>query len=481
MVCKRKNTEGSQQPLTPCKQPRCTSAGEGNMEQRTAEEGRMAPDAAEEGQMAPDAAEEGQMAPYAAEEGQMAPDAAEEGQMPHPQEKDEGHIGHCTTEPQTAEQGHTSHHMSQEGHLAHHPAEKGDMAHPHCTAEQASSCAAGGRHALSGCTVSGPVMGFSAEARQSTPDWTVAGPEIPPDALPGSTGLNAGETRQTSHECTMTESEIPFANEDEPCCNASSLPYKTLSANRKYAPYNLQIPFHSENEPQARKGLASETFGPCEPLHVNQLPSSLLLKIFSNLTLNERCILASLVCKYWRDLCLDSQFWKQLDLSNRQQVKDKVLSEITSRSQNITEINISDCFSVSDHGVCLVAVKCPGLVKYTAYRCKQLSDMSLIVLANHCTSLQKVHVGNQDKLSDDSLKALGKWCKELRDIHFGQCYKISDKGLIVIAKGCQKLQKIYLQENKLFSLESPSATSMGSHLVLLVPWSHLVLQVWDPT
>ena len=43
-------------------------------------------------------------------------------------------------------------------------------------------------------------------------------------------------------------------------------------------------------------------------------------QIFSNLSLDERCLSASLVCKYWRDLCLDFQFWKQLDLSSRQQV-----------------------------------------------------------------------------------------------------------------------------------------------------------------
>ncbi|KAF2982065.1 hypothetical protein EK904_005120, partial [Melospiza melodia maxima] len=65
--------------------------------------------------------------------------------------------------------------------------------------------------------------------------------------------------------------------------------------------------------------------------------------IFSNLSLNERCLSVSLVCKYWRDLCLDFQFWKQLDLSSRQQVTDELLEKIASRSQNITEINISDC------------------------------------------------------------------------------------------------------------------------------------------
>lgn len=127
-------------------------------------------------------------------------------------------------------------------------------------------------------------------------------------------------------------------------------------------------------------------------------------QIFSNLSLDERCLSASLVCKYWRDLCLDFQFWKQLDLSSCQQVTDELLEKIAPRSQNIIEISISDCRSMSDTGVCVLAFKCPGLHRYTAYRCKQLSDTSIIAVASHCPLLQKVHVGNQDKLTDEGLK-----------------------------------------------------------------------------
>ncbi|XP_033929015.1 F-box/LRR-repeat protein 17 isoform X2 [Melopsittacus undulatus] len=193
------------------------------------------------------------------------------------------------------------------------------------------------------------------------------------------------------------------------------------------------------------------------PPDINHLPSSILLKIFSNLSLNERCLSASLVCKYWRDLCLDFQFWKQLDLSSRQQVTDELLEKIASRSQNITEINISDCRNISDTGVCILAIKCPGLLRYTAYRCKQLSDTSIIAVASQCPLLQKVHVGNQDRLTDEGLKQLGSKCRELKDIHFGQCYKISDEGMIIIAKGCLKLQRIYMQENKLVTDQSVKA------------------------
>ncbi|NXM49162.1 FXL17 protein, partial [Gymnorhina tibicen] len=204
-------------------------------------------------------------------------------------------------------------------------------------------------------------------------------------------------------------------------------------------------------EPLESPGDSCRELPPPPTPDINQLPPSILLKIFSNLSLNERCLSVSLVCKYWRDLCLDFQFWKQLDLSSRQQVTDELLEKIASRSQNITEINISDCRNVSDTGVCILAIKCPGLLRYTAYRCKQLSDTSIIAVASQCPLLQKVHVGNQDRLTDEGLKQLGSKCRELKDIHFGQCYKISDEGMIIIAKGCLKLQRIYMQENKLVS------------------------------
>uniref|UniRef100_A0A8C1KYJ1 F-box and leucine-rich repeat protein 17 n=1 Tax=Cyprinus carpio TaxID=7962 RepID=A0A8C1KYJ1_CYPCA len=208
---------------------------------------------------------------------------------------------------------------------------------------------------------------------------------------------------------------------------------------------------------QPSQNESSEETKSAENTDINQLPSSILLKVFSHLSVKERCLGASLVCKYWRDLCLDFQFWKQIDLSGLQQVKDDLLVKIASRRQNVTEINISDCRNVQDQGVCSLASHCPGLIKYTAYRCKQLSDVSLCTVAIHCPLLQKVHAGNQDKLTDHALKLLGEHCKELKDVHFGQCYSISDEGLVALAQGCSKLQRIYMQENKLVTDKSVQA------------------------
>ncbi|XP_066459140.1 F-box/LRR-repeat protein 17 [Eleutherodactylus coqui] len=286
---------------------------------------------------------------------------------------------------------------------------------------------------------------------------------------------NSGDNPQPGTPCKLPRCSPPGGHTYPSCAgdqgHPSSQPDPALPCTEELAqqdgmplaeeePLNMCCPpsYLGASPPQTLQEADAETpRAEEEPLNINQLPPSLLLKIFSHLSLNERCLCVSLVCKYWRDLCLDFQFWKQLDISSRCQVKDHILESITSRFWNITELNISDCLNVTDAGVGMVAAKCSGLVKYTAYRCKQLSDSSLISLVTHCTSLQKVHVGNQDRLTDEAIKQLGSRCKDLKDIHFGQCYKISDEGMIVIAKGCPKLKKIYMQENKLVSDKSVEA------------------------
>ncbi|XP_074527315.1 F-box/LRR-repeat protein 17 [Halichoeres trimaculatus] len=271
-------------------------------------------------------------------------------------------------------------------------------------------------------------------------------------------GGEAASNSETGH-CHLPLCPLPSSSTSSSSSSASSSSpadgccglglHADLPQNSDSSPCCL----HQYDDSQARSSEAADH------LSINHLPSSILLKVLSHLTVKERCLCASLVCKYWRDLCLDFQFWKQIDLSGLQQVTDDLLVKIASRRQNVTEINISDCRGVHDHGVSSLASHCPGLQKYTAYRCKQLGDSSLSNLAKYCPLLVKVHVGNQDKLTDEALKKLGEHCSELKDVHLGQCYGISDDGMVALARGCRKLQRLYLQENKMVTDQSVQAVA----------------------
>uniref|UniRef100_A0A674P2D1 F-box and leucine rich repeat protein 17 n=1 Tax=Takifugu rubripes TaxID=31033 RepID=A0A674P2D1_TAKRU len=275
-------------------------------------------------------------------------------------------------------------------------------------------------------------------------------------------GVSGGEA--TSHSesghCHLPLCPLPSSSASSSSASSSSSSSPTdgcggaeLRADLPHSSGSSPCCFHHPNDDCQGRSADSDH------LSINHLPSSILLKVLSHLTVKERCLCASLVCKYWRDLCLDFQFWKQIDLSGLQQVNDDLLVKIASRRQNITEINISDCRGVHDHGVSSLASHCPSLQKYTAYRCKQLGDASLSALGTHCPLLVKVHVGNQDKLTDEALKKLGEHCSELKDIHLGQCYSITDEGMVALSKGCRKLQRLYLQENKLVTDRSVRAVA----------------------
>ncbi|XP_028269130.1 F-box/LRR-repeat protein 17 [Parambassis ranga] len=278
----------------------------------------------------------------------------------------------------------------------------------------------------------------------------------------GGVGGSAGDAPQNSEtgHCHLPLCPLPSSSSSASSSSSSSSSSPAdgccglgLHADLPHSSDSSPCCLHHYDDCQARSSDAADH------LSINHLPSSILLKVLSHLTVKERCLCASLVCKYWRDLCLDFQFWKQIDLSGLQQVNDDLLVKIASRRQNVTEINISDCRGVHDHGVASLASQCPGLQKYTAYRCKQLGDISLSALATYCPLLVKVHVGNQDKLTDGALKKLGERCSELKDIHLGQCYGITDEGMVALARGCPKLQRLYLQENKMVTDQSVRAVA----------------------
>ncbi|XP_056393474.1 F-box/LRR-repeat protein 17 isoform X2 [Hyla sarda] len=549
MVCKRKNSGDSQQPGTPCKQPRCAPEGQqsppGGQGHRSTQE-HTPPCAGDQGHHStqehtpPCAGDQGHHStqehhpPCAGDQGHHStqkhtpPCAGDQGH--HSTQKhtppcagDQGH--HSTQEhtpPCAGDQGHHStqeytppcagdqgHHSTQKhtppcaGDQGHHSTQKhtppcaGDQGH-HSTQEHTPPCAGDqGHHSTQEHTP--PCAGD--QGHHSTQEYTppCAGDQghhstqehTPPCA--GDQGHHS--TQEYTPPCAGAQGHHMSQENTPPCtgdkghhipsyagaplnpalfCAEEPAQQTALEYTEKDGMPPLEE--HCGVEPNSlthstspRLGTSSQSLQTVrdadpdtprmedEPLNINQLPPSLLLKIFSHLSFNERCLCVSLVCKYWQDLCLDFQFWKQLDLSSHCQIKDDILERIASRFWNILELNISDCLNLTDVGIGMVAAKWSGLLKYTAYRCKQLSDSSLISLATHCTSLQKVHVGNQDRLTDEAIKQLGSRCKDLRDIHFGQCYKISDDGMIIIANGCPKLKKIYMQENKLVSDKSVEA------------------------
>lgn len=180
------------------------------------------------------------------------------------------------------------------------------------------------------------------------PRCTFATPDAGLDNRGGG-GDSGGETASNSESgqchlplCSLPSSSSPSTSSS----SSSSLPADGccgmgLNADSAQSSDSSPCCLHQYGEHHA-KGFDTDH------LSINHLPSSILLKVraafsllaltlylslfngfffvffyikvLSHLTVKERCLCASLVCKYWRDLCLDFQFWKQIDLSGLQQV-----------------------------------------------------------------------------------------------------------------------------------------------------------------
>lgn len=178
------------------------------------------------------------------------------------------------------------------------------------------------------------------------PRCSFASPDAGLDNRGGGGGESGGETASNSEsgQCHLPLCPLPSSSSPSTSSSSSSLPADGccgmgLSVDSAHSSDSSPCCLHHYGEHHARSADADH-------LSINHLPSSILLKVraasclltptlcvslfnvlcvfnfkvLSHLTVKERCLCASLVCKYWRDLCLDFQFWKQIDLSGLQQV-----------------------------------------------------------------------------------------------------------------------------------------------------------------
>ena len=94
---------------------------------------------------------------------------------------------------------------------------------------------------------------------------------------------------------------------------------------------------------------------------LQDLPDIILVKIFSCLTLHQLLNRASLVCRKWHSLCMDSDLWRDVNVQGQMKVDDDILTRITSYSKNVSKLNITDSILITNQGADSVLKRCPNL------------------------------------------------------------------------------------------------------------------------
>ncbi|XP_076439031.1 uncharacterized protein LOC143277937 [Babylonia areolata] len=178
-----------------------------------------------------------------------------------------------------------------------------------------------------------------------------------------------------------------------------------------------------------------------DALTIDDLPTVLLVLVFSFLPVVTRLGSVSQVCKRWQAAVLDPSLWRRLDLRNLPRLKDETLLQLTSLSDRVSSLILSDGRStlLTDGGVSRVLQQCQYLTKVKFNRCFFLSDDTFQNMGKHCHSLVYLNLSGCFTVTDRTLLAISEGCPLLQDLGLGQCARITDTGVCAVARGCPHL------------------------------------------
>ena len=138
----------------------------------------------------------------------------------------------------------------------------------------------------------------------------------------------------------------------------------------------------------------------------SQLPWVVFLTILKFFKTDELCRLC-LVNKQWKKACLDPSLWRNLDLVKYQSISDDDLIRLTSYSNNVVKLKISQCVNaciLTDSGLSHVLQQCLSLVECSIVHCRELSDNVLATLGECCHFLKKLDITLSLNFTDEGMK-----------------------------------------------------------------------------
>ena len=95
-------------------------------------------------------------------------------------------------------------------------------------------------------------------------------------------------------------------------------------------------------------------------LHINDLPPNLLIEIFKRLTLQQK-VHVSLVCKHWHAIAFCPDLWREIRLSSLPKLYDSTVLHLTTFSENVTHLDISDSRFITSSGFVEITRQCRSL------------------------------------------------------------------------------------------------------------------------
>ncbi|XP_067445561.1 F-box and leucine-rich repeat protein 13 isoform X1 [Thunnus thynnus] len=209
----------------------------------------------------------------------------------------------------------------------------------------------------------------------------------------------------------------------------------------------------------------------CDGLSV--LPSSLSLKIFQYLELRDWLNCAE-VCCTWKAIIQSGTLWSQINFSvEKDWITDITMKQILqnyrpfvihlnlrgctslkwsslkciSECRNLQELNVSECFNITDTMIQRIIEGCPCLL-YLNLSCTLVTNKTLRELSRNCLNLQYLSLAYCYRFTDKGFLYLntGKGCHNLIHLNLSGCTQITVNGFRYISAGCPSLKEIVIND-----------------------------------
>uniref|UniRef100_A0A3Q2ZXM7 F-box and leucine-rich repeat protein 13 n=1 Tax=Kryptolebias marmoratus TaxID=37003 RepID=A0A3Q2ZXM7_KRYMA len=203
------------------------------------------------------------------------------------------------------------------------------------------------------------------------------------------------------------------------------------------------------------------------------LPENLSLKIFQYLDFRD-WLNCSDVCYTWKSIIQSGTLWSQINISSgKTWITDDMLKQILqnyrpfvihlnlrgctslnwpslkciSECRNLQELNVSECFNVTDVMVQRIIEGCPCLL-YLNLSCTLITNNTLKEISRNCVRLQYLSLAYCCRFTDKGFLYLttGKGGRNLIHLDLSGCTQMTVNGFRYISAGCPSLRQLVIND-----------------------------------
>ncbi|KAK3089965.1 hypothetical protein FSP39_008052, partial [Pinctada imbricata] len=124
---------------------------------------------------------------------------------------------------------------------------------------------------------------------------------------------------------------------------------------------------------------------------------------------------------------------------------DKILNSVLSRNPKLVKLDLTNCSSVSNTCLQILASKCPNMRDISLRECHWVSREGVTVIALHCRDLQCLDLTGCWEVDDEAVMMVALSCKKLRFLSLAKIYGMTDNALSVVAREATSLVHLNIQ------------------------------------